>query len=329
MDEANIRMIDLFRMMDKDNEGSIEPDEMKAGLKKLALPSGVERAKKKIAKEKLTKKINEEMNAKKKQLALDKRQKEAEESGAAKVLRDLEAAMVKKGQRMIDLFREMDKSGDGLISRQELFQGLRNMAGPTAHQKAMMAKAVEDQEKRMADLQERQIQEAAAKEKVLRAVETGAASVLGRLYEFITEGEQEKKIADIFREYDSSGEGSLSHGELAMALDLLDMELTDDEVGVFVGFIDESGDGDVDLMELDAAMKAFLRIKRLRPNFGKKSTERMSEDEINELVQHVEEELGGEVDGQKLETLFAEQNSLTADVFSNPKFQTGTRMMKR
>jgi Ca2+-binding EF-hand superfamily protein len=41
MDEANIRMIDLFRMMDKDGEGSIEPDEMRAGLLKLAMPSGV------------------------------------------------------------------------------------------------------------------------------------------------------------------------------------------------------------------------------------------------------------------------------------------------
>ena len=329
MDEANIRMIDLFRMMDKDNEGSIEPDEMRAGLKKLALPSGVERAKKKIAKEKLTKKINEEMEAKKKQLTMDKRLKEAEESGAAKVLQELEAAMVKKGQRMIDLFREMDKSGDGLISRQELFQGLKSMAGPTAHQKAIMQKAVEDQETRMAELQEKQIKEAAAKEKVLRAVESGAASVLGRLHEFITEGEQEKKIADIFREYDSSGEGSLSHGELAMAMDLLDMELTEDEVSAFVGFIDESGDGDVDLMELDAAMKAFLRIKRLRPNFGKKSKERMTEGEISELVQHVEDALGSEVDGAKLEALFTEQNALNTDVFSNPKFQTDAQMMKR
>ena len=148
MDEANIRMIDLFRMMDKDGEGSIEPDEMKAGLKRLALPSGVERAKKKIAKEKLVKKISEEMEARKKQLAMDKRQQEAESSGAAKVLRDLEASMIKKGQRMIELFREMDKSGDGLISRQELREGLKAMAGPTAHQKAVMKRMVEDQERR-------------------------------------------------------------------------------------------------------------------------------------------------------------------------------------
>jgi Ca2+-binding EF-hand superfamily protein len=41
MAEANIRMMDLFRMMDKDGEGSIEPGEMRAGLLKLAMPSGV------------------------------------------------------------------------------------------------------------------------------------------------------------------------------------------------------------------------------------------------------------------------------------------------
>ncbi|GMH98265.1 hypothetical protein TrVE_jg6128 [Triparma verrucosa] len=328
MDEANIRMIDLFRMMDKDGEGSIEPDEMKAGLKKLALPSGVERAKKKIAKEKLLKKINEEMEARKKQMAMDKRQQEAESSGAAKVLRELEASMVKKGQRMIDLFREMDKSGDGLISRQELFQGLMAMAGPTAHQKATMQRMVEDQERRMAELQEKQLKEAEVKSKVLKAVESGAASVLGRLYEFITEGEQEKKIQDIFREYDSSGEGSLSHGELAMAMELLDMEMTDSEVAAFVNFIDESGDGDVDLMELDSALKAFLRIRRQNPNFGKRSKERMTSEQVDLLVEHVMERLDGDIDADKLEKLFSEINAINSDVMNNPKFQTDAHVLK-
>ncbi|GMH61288.1 hypothetical protein TrLO_g8713 [Triparma laevis f. longispina] len=327
MDEANIRMIDLFRMMDKDGEGSIEPDEMKAGLKRLALPSGVERAKKKIAKEKLVKKISEEMEARKKQLAMDKRQQEAESSGAAKVLRDLEASMIKKGQRMIDLFREMDKSGDGLISRQELLEGLKAMAGPTAHQKAVMKRMVEDQERRMAELQEKEMKDAAVKDKVLKAVESGAASVLGRLYEFITDGEQEKKIQDIFREYDSSGEGSLSHGELAMAMELLDMEMTDSEVAAFVNFIDESGDGDVDLMELDSALKAFLRIRRQNPNFGKRSKERMSSEQVDSLVEYVMEKLDGEIDADKLEALFSETNAINSDVMNNPKFQTDAHVM--
>ncbi|GMI46306.1 hypothetical protein TrCOL_g2778 [Triparma columacea] len=308
MDEANIRMIDLFRMMDKDGEGSIEPDEMKAGLKKLALPSGVERAKKKIAKEKLIKKINKKMAEKTKHLAMNKRLKEAEESGAAKVLRELEASMVRKGQRMIDLFREMDKSGDGQISRNELFEGLRSMAGPTSHQKAMMRKAVEEQEKRMAEMQAKQLKDEEIKAKVLACEESGAASVLGRLYEFITEGEQEKKIQDIFREYDSSGEGSLSHGELAMALDLLDMELTDEEVAALIAFLDGNGDGDVDLGELDEAMKGFLRIRRTNSSFGKKSEPRMSEEDIEALASSV-----GEVTGFELEERFVEANRAALD----------------
>ena len=308
MDEANIRMIDLFRMMDKDGEGSIEPDEMKAGLKKLALPSGVERAKKKIAKEKLIKKINKKMAEKTKNLAMNKRLKEAEESGAAKVLRELEASMVRKGQRMIDLFREMDKSGDGQISRNELFEGLRLMAGPTSHQKAMMRKAVEEQEKRMAEMQAKQLKDEEIKAKVLACEESGAASVLGRLYEFITEGEQEKKIQDIFREYDSSGEGSLSHGELAMALDLLDMELTDEEVAALIAFLDGNGDGDVDLGELDEAMKGFLRIRRTNSSFGKKSEPRMSEEDIEALASSV-----GEVTGFELEERFVEANRAALD----------------
>ena len=323
MDDANIRMIDLFRMMDKDGEGSIEPDEMRAGLKKIALPSGVERARMKIAKDKLIKRITKKIEERKKQMALDKRLQEAEESGAAKVLTNLEARMVKKGQRMVDLFREMDKSGDGQISRLELFEGLKAIAGPTAHQRAMMKRAVEKQERVMAEMKARQLKEEETREKILLCRDSGAAAVLGRLYDFITEGEQEKKIQDVFREYDRSGEGSLSHSELALAMDLMDMELTDSEVVALIEFLDENGDGDVDLRELDDAMKGFLRIRRQDPDFGRQSERRISAEAIDKLVDSI-----GEVSVQELTQKFAEQNNLRADVLSNPKFNASSKAIK-
>ena len=311
MNVANIRMIDLFRMMDKDGEGTIEPDEMLAGLKKIALPAGAERAKKKIEKEKAVKKVKKVLEQRGRQVAMRQRAQLADESGAGAILRLLEKRMQEKGQRMIDLFRELDKSGDGQISREELLDGLRELAGPTPRQRAAMKRAVEVQERRMAEFQERQIKDAAVKEHVLRAVETGAAAVLNRLHAFITEGEQEKKIADIFREYDSGGEGSLSHGELAMAMDLLDMELSDVEVAAFISFVDESDDGEVDLGELDSAMKGFLRVKRANPDFGERSVPRMTEDEIETVAAHITEILGddtGHYEPSALDALLKEQS---------------------
>jgi len=209
MDEANIRMIDLFRMMDKDGEGSIDPDEIKQGLKILSQPSGAVRAKKKIAKAKMIKSIKTKQEKKKLQLELERRKKEAEESGTGAVLRQLEVQMHKRGQRMADLFREIDKSGDGNISRNELLVGLRTLSGPTARQRAEQKRAIEQQEEFLKKIQIQQEKETKLRERVVLSEQSGAASVLGRLYDLLNEGVQEKKIQDVFREYDASGEGEV------------------------------------------------------------------------------------------------------------------------
>jgi hypothetical protein len=83
-----------------------------------------------------------------------------------------------------------------------------------------------------------------------------------------------------------------------MAMDLLDMELSDAEVHAFISFVDESDDGDVDLTELDAAMKGFLRIKRVNPKFGEKTAPRMTEDEIESATAYIMQELGDEYEAR-------------------------------
>ena len=54
----------------------------------------------------------------------------AEQSGAADVLRKFEHLMAEKGMRISDLFRKIDKSGDGLVSRDELREGLLLLSQP-------------------------------------------------------------------------------------------------------------------------------------------------------------------------------------------------------
>ena len=56
----------------------------------------------------------------------------AEESGAAEVLRKFEGLMAERGMRITDLFRKIDKSGDGLVSRDELREGLTLLSQPCA-----------------------------------------------------------------------------------------------------------------------------------------------------------------------------------------------------
>jgi len=336
MDEANIRMIDLFRMMDKDGEGSIEPDELKAGLNHLARPSGAVRAKKKIEKNKMIKTITQKQKKQKFFFDLEKRRVEAEESGAGEVLRMLEVQMHKKGQRMADLFREIDKSGDGAISRGELLHGLKSLCGPTARMRAEQKRAIEQQEEHLKKVQKKHEQEVALRERIVAAEESGAASVLGRLYELLTDGVQEKKIADVFREYDASGEGELSHGEMKMALDLLNMEMTDQEIKDLLLFLDGNGDGSIDLMELDSAMREFIFIRRKNKDFGTRSNPRMTAENLSLLAANImekyeeDEKSDNRLTAGKLHELFHSYvlESTSETKYANPEIIRTTKKHK-
>ncbi|CAN0088355.1 unnamed protein product [Ectocarpus sp. 6 AP-2014] len=71
-----------------------------------------------------------------------------------------------------------------------------------------------------------------------------------------------KGINHIFKDLDSSGDGKLSHQELERALVELDINITTVQAHALVTFMDNDGDGEIDVKELDSTIRLYKRRKR-------------------------------------------------------------------
>ena len=106
-------------------------------------------------------------------------------------------------------------------------------------------------------------------QRMLGAEQSGAARLLFKIDELVTR--EGKRLGDVFKDYDASGDGHLSRTEISMALSLLDFrpKFTKAEIAALVDFIDADGSGDVDLGELGAALKEARALARELPGgFG-------------------------------------------------------------
>ncbi|CAM9467203.1 unnamed protein product, partial [Ectocarpus sp. 13 AM-2016] len=75
-------------------------------------------------------------------------------------------------------------------------------------------------------------------------------------------GRTGKGINHIFKDLDSSGDGRLSHEELERALVELDINITTVQAHALVTFMDNDGDGEIDVKELDSTIRLYKRRKR-------------------------------------------------------------------
>ncbi|CAM9162591.1 unnamed protein product [Ectocarpus fasciculatus] len=75
-------------------------------------------------------------------------------------------------------------------------------------------------------------------------------------------GRTGKGINHIFKDLDSSGDGKLSHQELERALVELDINITTIQAHALVTFMDNDGDGEIDVKELDSTIRLYKRRKR-------------------------------------------------------------------
>ncbi|GMH68941.1 hypothetical protein TrRE_jg1105, partial [Triparma retinervis] len=258
MKEKGQRLMDFFSAMDKSGDGDIDVGELTAGLKALSEPSGAVKALIKRRDEALEQQEQERIVREEQQTALNLQIEEAKSSGAADVLIMLEKCMKDKGLRMTDLFREIDKDGSGEITAEELRYGMKLMSEPKAEALAPLRRAKEKLENQRKQLVEKMMAAQKFEDKVAVARHCGADKVINKLESFMRR--KQMRVKDLFFMIDKSGGGTADANELHAALKKARLKMTIEDIECLIGFMDTSGDGEIDKDELELVIRDFRRF---------------------------------------------------------------------
>ncbi|CBN78026.1 hypothetical protein Esi_0082_0041 [Ectocarpus siliculosus] len=257
------------------DDSCVAPAALKAVLVSLTTGglTGAERAKLKADELSAVKEEQERKAAEGVSAEAAKRVLEAEKSGASVILDLIRASVASKSIRVIELFNTMDTSKDGLISREELREGLAMIAEGHLGQSASMEQMREvcRNRRRSAAIRENQDKELRRalklRARIAAAQASGAAKVLRRIHEHLVQTRH--KVVDMFRSFSLRGHLSLTTAELEMALSLVDgLELTRREVRSVVRFLDKDSSGTIDVAEIDEAVREFRELTLDMPSLG-------------------------------------------------------------
>eukprot|EP00520_Triparma_pacifica_P014633 CAMPEP_0118647982 /NCGR_PEP_ID=MMETSP0785-20121206/8904_1 /TAXON_ID=91992 /ORGANISM="Bolidomonas pacifica, Strain CCMP 1866" /LENGTH=648 /DNA_ID=CAMNT_0006540127 /DNA_START=181 /DNA_END=2124 /DNA_ORIENTATION=+ len=97
-------------------------------------------------------------------------------------------------------------------------------------------------------------------EKQSLADNQGAVIAVKKLDEYMEE--HKLGILQVFRDFDDDRNGLLSNSEILAGLMKLDVEMTQGQAKSLVTFLDQGGDGEIDLMELDNCIKDYRKHKK-------------------------------------------------------------------
>ena len=183
----------------------------------------------------------------------------AVERQAGAVIARLEDEMNRRNMRIRDLFAQVDADHSGVITPDELRDGLDKMCGPSAFERAKAKKAQELLKAQQKEERERLVREAKLAKRLEAAKASGAHRVLMRLEKHMQQ--KKARVGDLFSKsgFDASGDGKLDAKELGGALAQLDIAMAPDELATLVTFLDDSGDGEIEAWELEAALRQLKR----------------------------------------------------------------------
>ena len=136
-----------------------------------------------------------------------------EVSGAAEVLRRLDARIRRRGLRVSVLFQQMDTSGDGTVDREELSAMLRKMCQPSAEAKVELARRVRTHRMQRERDDADRVAKQARVERMELAMASGAMQLMQRLGDFMRErGLRTRMLVEKY--LDASGDDLIDASEV-------------------------------------------------------------------------------------------------------------------
>jgi len=258
MNEKGQRLMDFFAAMDESGDGDIDIAELTSGLKALSEPSGAVKALIKRRDEALEQQQVDRLAREEDHITLNNHIERAKSSGAADILIMLENCMKDKGLRMTDLFREIDKDDSGEITAEELSYGMKLMSEPKAEALAPLRRAKEKLKNQRKQLVEKMMAAQKFEDKVSVARQCGADKVINKLESFMRR--KQMRVKDLFFMIDKSGGGTADAPELHAALKKAKLKMSLEDVDCLIGFMDTSGDGEIDRDELELVIRDFRRF---------------------------------------------------------------------
>ncbi|GMI52139.1 hypothetical protein TeGR_g9321 [Tetraparma gracilis] len=95
--------------------------------------------------------------------------------------------------------------------------------------------------------------------KMKRAVAVRADQVLGKFANFMRENML--RVSDLIAKVDTSCDGVVDIEEMAAAIKMVHLDLSDEEVKILFEFLDDDNSGHIDAAELEASMRDFRRVE--------------------------------------------------------------------
>ena len=253
------RLKDFFIEIDVEDRGVVSSAALKEGLERLLQPSANLRAT--IAKQEKTmvqlRRAYNEILTKAVRAAAQIRELEA--NGVADVMRRLDSHIKNHGKKIVDLFHDIDVSGDGRLDGNEVADMLERLSQPSLEARVARKKKELKIAQRRHDEETKRIQFNEMMERMARAEKSGAAVVLSKLEFFMRRWQM--RCIDLFRLVDADGGGTVDADELAAAIECTQLNASPEQVRKLVDYLDTGGDGQVDHTELESAIRYFRRYR--------------------------------------------------------------------
>lgn len=256
------------------------------------------------------------------------------------VVRALAKQLNSKHQRAIDVFRKIDVSGDGSVTSQEFFAGLRAMQldvteddfgllmrkldkdGSGDVTLKEFSRALKLTQKHLSDLPPLTPRaQQAFRSKSNRAVKQEPAEPskeeLDVADEFLIKvvaqlNERKARMIDLFRRIDLSGDGAMSAQEFRAGLLGMGFKPTKEEFRSLIQKLDNDKSGDVSIAEFDSALRRAVRLAKREGREGELTTWHGQVKEFHEPTNWAIRSMSGTASDCFASTFSAFNNSTTS-----------------
>jgi len=277
------------------SDGSMTTKDLKVGLKKICAPSPQLQALVKRKTEAAAERKRLDAEREEEEKRINDQLKVLEESGTARIMRSIHEIMREKGKTLGAVFNEIDKTGDGSIDRSELKGGLEMLTAASDMSKFAVQKELEKKAAEMAEIEARENIRKDFFARMEKAKEDGIAAIIDKIDQ--TMRKRQLRIKDLLvlkkglgtktkfskgrrksqggetKKFGSFGsppkspppakalEESISPSDLMSLLKKVNkkLDITEEECVRVCDYIDEGGDGTIDLTELEMAINDYRR----------------------------------------------------------------------